>query len=66
MRRELGADRVWINANVNSVPCYILSKRVLAEGDYEAERAMDFHGLPTRLVGDVEERIISTVHEMLR
>ena len=66
LRRELGADRVWINAYANSVPCYIPSTRVLAEGGYEAERAMDFYGLPTRLVGDVEERIISTVHEMLR
>ncbi len=66
LRRELGADRVWINAYANSVPCYIPSTRVLAEGGYEAERAMDFYGLPTRLVGDVEERIISTVHDMLR
>ena len=66
LRRELGADRVWINAYANSVPCYIPSTRVLAEGGYEAERAMDFYGLPTRLVGDAEERIISTVHDMLR
>ena len=66
LRRELGADRVWINAYANSVPCYIPSTRVLAEGGYEAERAMDFYGLPTRLIGDVEERIISTVHELLR
>ncbi len=66
LRRELGADRVWINAYANSVPCYIPSTRVLAEGGYEAERAMDFYGLPTRLIGDVEERIISTVHDMLR
>ena len=66
LRRELGADRVWINAYANSVPCYIPSTRVLAEGGYEADRAMDFYGLPTRLIGDVEERIISTVHELLR
>jgi len=66
LRREVGADRVWINAYANSVPCYIPSTRVLAEGGYEAERAMDFYGLPTRLAGDVEERIVSTVHELLR
>lgn len=66
LRRELGADRVWINAYANSVPCYIPSTRVLAEGGYEAERAMDFYGLPTRLAGDVEERIVSTVRELLR
>ena len=66
LRRELGADSVWINAYANSVPCYIPSGRVLAEGGYEAERAMDFYGLPTRLVGDVEERIVSAVLQQLR
>jgi hypothetical protein len=66
LRRELGPDRVWINAYANGVPCYIPSSRVLAEGGYEAERAMDFYGLPTRLAGDVEERIVATVHELLR
>ncbi len=66
LRRELGADRVWVNAYANAVPCYIPSTRVLAEGGYEAERAMDFYGLPTRLVGDVEERIIGAVHALLR
>ena len=66
LRRELGADRVWVNAYMNDVPCYIPSTRVLAEGGYEAERAMDFYGLPTRLAGDVEERIVGTVHALLR
>ena len=66
LRRELGADRVWINAYTNNVPCYIPSSRVLAEGGYEAERAMDFYGLPTRLVADVEERIVAAVHDLLR
>ena len=66
LRRELGADRVWINAYANNVPCYIPSSRVLAEGGYEAERAMDFYGLPTRLVADVEDRIVAAVHDLLR
>ena len=37
-----------------------------AEGGYRAERARGSHGLPTRLGVDVEERIISTVHALLR
>jgi hypothetical protein len=47
------------------VPCYIPSTRVLAEGGYEAEDAMDYYGLPTRLAADVEERIVQTVHGLL-
>ena len=31
LRRELGADRVWINAYANNAPCYIPSSRVLAD-----------------------------------
>jgi hypothetical protein len=38
----------------------------LAEGGYEAERAMDFYGLPTRLAEDVEERVIGAVHALVR
>ena len=65
LKRELGASRVWINAYANHVPCYIPSAQVLAEGGYEAELAMDYYGLPTRLAADVEERIVHTVHALL-
>lgn len=65
LKRELGATRVWINAYANDVPCYIPSTQVLAEGGYEAEHAMDYYGLPTRLAPDVEERIVRTVHSLL-
>lgn len=66
LKRELGAGRVWVNAYANHVPCYIPSRRILAEGGYEAEQAMDFYGLPTRLAPDVEERIVGAVHGLLR
>ena len=65
LKRELGAARVWVNAYANHVPCYIPSARILAEGGYEAETAMDYYGLPTRLAPDVEERIVRTVHALL-
>jgi hypothetical protein len=65
LKREFGVSRLWVNAYANHVPCYIPSTRVLAEGGYEAEAAMDYYGLPTRLAPDVEERIVGTVHELL-
>ena len=61
LKRELGASRVWVNAYANHQPCYIPSTRILAEGGYEAQDAMDYYGLPTRLAPDVEERIVGTV-----
>ncbi|MBL9200714.1 MAG: neutral/alkaline non-lysosomal ceramidase N-terminal domain-containing protein [Opitutaceae bacterium] len=65
LKRELGVERVWVNAYANDVPCYIPSTRILAEGGYEAEAAMDYYGLPTRLASDVEERIVRAVHGVL-
>jgi hypothetical protein len=65
LKRELGAERIWVNAYSNHVPCYIPSTQVLAEGGYEAEKAMDFYGLPTRLAPDVEDRIVGTVRALL-
>lgn len=65
LKRELGASRLWVNAYANHVPCYIPSTQILSEGGYEAEAAMDYYGLPTRLAPDVEERIVRTVHSLL-
>jgi hypothetical protein len=65
LKRELGATRLWVNAYSNHQPCYIPSTQVLAEGGYEAETAMNFYGLPTRLAADTEDRIIRTVYELL-
>ena len=65
LKRELGASRIWVNAYANHVPCYIPSTQVLAEGGYEAEAAMDYYGLPTRLAPDVEDRIVRAVRGLL-
>ena len=65
LKRELGVSRVWVNAYSNHVPCYIPSRQILREGGYEAEAAMDYYGLPTRLAEDTEDRIVETVHELL-
>ncbi len=65
LKREFGAERMWVNAYANHVPCYIPSTRILAEGGYEADNAMDYYGLPTRLGPDTEEHIVRTVHDLL-
>ncbi len=65
LKRELGVSRLWVNAYANHVPCYIPSRQVLKEGGYEAEAAMDYYGLPTRLAEDTEDRIVRTVHDLL-
>jgi len=65
LRQVADADRLWIHAYSNDVPCYIASKRVLAEGGYEADTSMAYYGQPTRFAPEVEQRIIETVEELL-
>jgi len=78
LKRELG-DRIWVAAYANEVPCYIPSERVLKEGGYEAGWDLDqgpavpgatgsilFYGWAAPLAAGVENRIIKTVHAMLR
>lgn len=65
LKRELGAARIWTNAYANDVRCYIPSRQILSEGGYEAELAMNYYGLPTRLADNTEDRIIETVRASL-
>ena len=40
LKRELDAQRLWVNGYSNDVPCYIPSRRILDEGGYEAETSL--------------------------
>lgn len=59
------ADRLWINAYCNDVPCYIPSRRILREGGYEADRSLSYFGRPGRLSPEIEDRICRAVQKQL-
>jgi neutral ceramidase len=65
LRRELDGRRLWINAYSNSVPSYIPSHRMYAEGGYEVDSSMNYYGWPTRLAVGTEDQLISAVHELV-
>ncbi len=65
LRRELDGARLWVNAYAHSVPCYVPSKAMFAEGGYEVEGSMDYYGWPTRLAIGTEDKVIGTVHELV-
>lgn len=65
LKREFDGRRLWVTAYANDVPCYIPSKRVLAEGGYEAEGAMTYYDRPARLAPATEDRIVETVGKLL-
>lgn len=65
LKRELDAQRLWVNGYSNEVPCYIPSRRILDEGGYEAETSLWYYDRPQRLAPEAEDLIVQTVHELL-
>ncbi len=65
MADAFDAERLWINAYCNAVPCYIPSKRVLKEGGYEADRSMMWYDKPTQFSPAVEDKVIHAVQRLL-
>jgi hypothetical protein len=65
LKAEFDPARLWVNAYANDVPCYIPSKRIWREGGYEGGLAMIYFDRPTRFAENVEDLIITTVHELL-
>ncbi len=67
LKRELRGDRaVWVAAYANDVMAYVASKRVLAEGGYEADSSMIYYGQPTKWAPEVEEKIVGKAHELVK
>ena len=66
LKRELGADKLWVAAYANDVFAYIPSLRVLKEGGYEGGGAMVYYGRPGPFAPTIEETIIGKVHELIR
>ena len=65
LKKELGTDRIWVNAYSNDIQCYVPTKKLLREGGYEVLGHLPFYNQPSRLSEDVEDIIIHTVHDIL-
>jgi hypothetical protein len=65
LSRRFDADRLWITAYANDVPCYIPSTRILREGGYEADHSMIYYGRPTRLAPQTEDIVLQAVRSLL-
>lgn len=65
LQRELDGSRLWLTAYANHVPCYIPSRRILAEGGYEAVDSLWYYGRPQQLAPATEDLIIDTVKRLL-
>lgn len=63
--RQFDAERLWINAYSNDVPCYITSRRIYEEGGYEVDGSRYYYGIPARLRPDTEDRVCDEVLRQL-
>ncbi len=57
--------RLVVAGYTNDVMCYIPTRRVLAEGGYEADESMMYYGQPGKFTPEVEERLMGTVHAVM-
>lgn len=65
LKKELGAEGLWVTAYANDVMAYIPSERVLKEGGYEGASSMIVYQQPSPWKAGLEEQIVSTVHQLL-
>ena len=65
LNRELAWPRLWLTAWANDMPGYIPSRRVLAEGGYEADFSQVYYDQPGRYKPEVEEVVIAAVREVV-
>jgi len=65
LKKELGAEKLWVAGYSNDVFAYIPSRRVLEEGGYEGGGAMIYYVQPGPFAPPVEETIIRKAHELV-
>lgn len=65
IKKQFDGKRMWVNAYSNDVPSYIASKRILAEGGYEADSSMHYYDRPTRYSPEIEDIILDAVQKVL-
>jgi hypothetical protein len=66
LKRELTGTPLWVAGYSNDVFGYVPSLRVLKEGGYEGGDAFRYSSLAGPFTPTVEERIVETVHDLVR
>ncbi len=66
IKKEYSKENLFIAGYCNEVQCYIPSKRILAEGGYEAESSMIYYGYPGPFANNVEDKIFDAIHKVMK
>jgi neutral ceramidase len=65
VKREYPDLDLLVAGYCSEVPCYIPSRRVLAEGGYEADDSMIYYGKPGPFTEAVEETVFGAIREVM-
>lgn len=65
-KKEFPKENTVVAGYSNDVMSYIPTAKVLEEGGYEAVDSMIYYGKPGPFASDVEERIMKTIHSVMR
>ena len=66
LKREWGAEKLWVAGYANDVFAYVPSVRILHEGGYESDFNLIYYGLPSRFAPAVEDTLVQAVHDVVR
>jgi neutral ceramidase len=66
LKRELGAQGLWVAGYTNEVMAYIPSARMFKEGGYEVVGSMIYYDHPTTWAPELEEKIINKTRELAK
>ncbi len=66
LKRESPGQHLWVNGYANDAPCYIVTRKMILEGGYEAVESMNSYDKPTHLSLQVEDLIIEAAKSLLR
>jgi len=65
LKGELDGRRLWVTAYANDVPGYIPSRRILAEGGYEADTSLWYYDRPQQFAPALEDLVVDAVRRPL-
>ena len=65
VKREYRGEPVITAGYSNDVMSYIPSARILREGGYEPVDSMPYYGLSGPYAGDVEDRVVAAIHQVM-
>ncbi len=65
LKKKYPNENLFVAGYCNEVVCYIPSKRILAEGGYEADDSMIYKGLSGPFADDVQDRVLNTIHQIM-